>query len=75
MNNVNEHQEAAALLNQAIHAVNDLWLDALPGEKPFLDEAISKLHEAQSLMMKARLRLPSNVVEASATLKMTGKRK
>ena len=75
MNSVNEHQEAAALLNHTIHAVNDLWLAALPGEKPFLDEAISNLHEAQSLMMKARLRLPSNVVEASATLKMTGKRK
>ena len=24
--------------------------------KPFLDQAISKLHEAQSLMLKARLR-------------------
>jgi len=69
MNNVNEHQEAAALLNQAIHAVNDLWLEALPGEKPFLDEAISKMHEAQSLMIKARMRIP-NIVEASATLKL-----
>ena len=58
MNNVNDHQEAAALLANSIHAVNDLWLDALPGEKPFLDEAISKLHEAQSLMMKARMRIP-----------------
>jgi len=28
--------------------------------KPFLDQAISKLHEAQSLMMKARLREKDN---------------
>ena len=75
MNTVTEHQAAAALLNQALHAVNDLWLEMDGEGKPFLDEAISKLHEAQSLMLKARLRLPSNVVEASATLKMTGKGK
>ena len=70
MNSVNDHQEAAALLANSIHAVNDLWLDALPGKKPFLDEAISKLHEAQSLMMKARMRIPHKIVEASATLKV-----
>ena len=63
MNSVNEHQEAATLLNHVIHAVNDLWLDALPGEKPFLDEAISKMHEAQSLMIKARMRLPHKVAD------------
>lgn len=57
MSTVTEHQAAAALLNQAIHAVNDLWLEADGDDKPFLDEAISKLHEAQSLMMKARLRV------------------
>jgi hypothetical protein len=51
-----DHQAAAALLNQAIHAVSDLWLEVEGEGKPFLDEAISKLHEAQSLMMKARLR-------------------
>ena len=51
-----DHQAAAALLNQAIHAVNDLWLEVESEGKPFLDEAISKLHEAQSLMLKARLR-------------------
>ena len=61
MNSVNDHQEAAVLLANSIHAVNDLWLNALPGEKPFLDEAISKLHEAQSLMMKARMRLPHKI--------------
>ena len=60
MNTVTEHQAAAALLNQAIHAVNDLWLEADGDDKPFLDEAISKLHEAQSLMMKARLRVDSS---------------
>ena len=60
MNSVNEHQEAAALLNQAIHAVNDLWLEVDGEGKPFLDQAISKLHEAQSLMMKARLREEDN---------------
>lgn len=60
MNTVTEHQAAAALLNQAIHAVNDLWLEADGDDKPFLDEAISKLHEAQSLMMKARLRVETD---------------
>ena len=60
MNNVNEHQEAAALLNHTIHAVNDLWLEMDGEGKPFLDEAISKLHEAQSLMMKARLRVETD---------------
>jgi flagellar hook-basal body complex protein FliE len=60
LNTVTEHQAAAALLNQAIHAVNDLWLEADGDDKPFLDEAISKLHEAQSLMMKARLRVDSS---------------
>ena len=54
MSTVLEHQEAAALLNQAINAVNDLWLEMDGEGKPFLDEAISKLHEAQSLMLKAR---------------------
>lgn len=63
MTKPSDHQAAAALLNQAIHAVNDLWLDALPGEKPFLDEAISKLHEAQSLMMKARMRIPHKIAD------------
>jgi len=57
MTKLNEHQAAAALLNQAIHAVNDLWLEADGDDKPFLDQAISKLHEAQSLMMKGRLRV------------------
>ena len=51
-----DHQAAAALLNQAIHAVNDLWLEVEGEGKPFLDQAISKLHEAQALMLKARLR-------------------
>ncbi|MBQ99252.1 MAG: hypothetical protein CMO60_00140 [Verrucomicrobiales bacterium] len=60
MSTVTEHQAAAALLNQAIHAVNDLWLEADGDDKPFLDEAISKLHEAQSLMMKARLRVEND---------------
>ena len=60
MSTVTEHQAAAALLNQAIHAVNDLWLEADGDDKPFLDEAISKLHEAQSLMMKARLRVETD---------------
>ena len=60
MSTVLEHQEAAALLNQAIHAVNDLWLEVEGEGKPFLDQAISKLHEAQSLMMKARLREKDN---------------
>ena len=59
MTKPSDHQAAAALLNQAIHAVNDLWLGAEGEGKPFLDEAISKLHEAQSLMMKARLRVES----------------
>jgi flagellar hook-basal body complex protein FliE len=59
MTKLNEHQAAAALLNQAIHAVNDLWLEADGDDKPFLDQAISKLHEAQSLMLKARLRVDS----------------
>ena len=56
MTKPSDHQAAAALLNQAIHAVNDLWLEVEGEGKPFLDEAISKLQEAQSLMMKARLR-------------------
>ena len=60
MTQLSEHQAAAALLNQAIHAVNDLWLEADGDDKPFLDEAISKLHEAQSLMMKARLRVETD---------------
>jgi len=60
LSTVTEHQAAAALLNQAIHAVNDLWLEADGDDKPFLDEAISKLHEAQSLMMKARLRVEND---------------
>ena len=55
MTKPSDHQAAAALLNQAIHAVNDLWLEVEGEGKPFLDQAISKLHEAQSLMMKARL--------------------
>jgi hypothetical protein len=57
---LSDHQAAAALLNQAIHAVNDLWLEVDGEGKPFLDQAISKLHEAQSLMMKARLREKDN---------------
>jgi hypothetical protein len=60
MTTPSDHQAAAALLNQAIHAVNDLWLEADGDDKPFLDEAISKLHEAQSLMMKARLRVETD---------------
>ena len=60
MTKLSDHQAAAALLNQAIHAVNDLWLEADGDDKPFLDEAISKLHEAQSLMMKARLRVETD---------------
>ena len=60
MSTVTEHQAAAALLNQAIWAVDDLWLDMDGEGKPFLDEAMSKLHEAQSLMMKARLREEDN---------------
>lgn len=56
MTKPSDHQAAAALLNQAIHAVNDLWLEVEGEGKPFLDEAINKLHEAQSLMLKARLR-------------------
>jgi len=60
LSTVTEHQAAAALLNQALHAVNDLWLEADGDDKPFLDEAISKLHEAQSLMMKARLRVEND---------------
>jgi hypothetical protein len=60
MTQLTEHQAAAALLNQAIHAVNDLWLEMDGEGKPFLDEAISKLHEAQSLMMKARLRVETD---------------
>jgi len=55
-----DHQAAAALLNQAIHAVNDLCLEIEGEGKPFLDQAISKLHEAQSLMMKARLRVEND---------------
>ena len=60
MNTVTEHQAAAALLNQAIWAVDDLWLEMDGEGKPFLDEAMSKLHEAQSLMMKARLRVETD---------------
>ena len=60
MSTVLEHQEAAALLNQAINAVNALWLEMDGEGKPFLDEAISKLHEAQSLMLKARLRVEND---------------
>ena len=60
MSTVLEHQEAAALLNQAINAVNDLWLEMDGEGKPFLDEAISKLHEAQSLMLKARVRVEND---------------
>ena len=60
MSTVLEHQEAAALLTQAINAVNDLWLEMDGEGKPFLDEAISKLHEAQSLMLKARLRVEND---------------
>ena len=56
MTKPSDHQAAAALLNQAIHAVNDLWLEVEGEGKPFLDQASSKLHEAQSLMLKARLR-------------------
>ena len=56
MTKPSDHQAAAALLNQAIHAVNDLWLEVDGEGKPFRDQAISKLHEAQSLMLKARLR-------------------
>ena len=56
MTKPSDHQAAAALLNQAIHAVNDLWLEVEGEGKPFLDQAISKLHEAQALMLKARLR-------------------
>ena len=60
MTKPSDHQAAAALLNQAIHAVNDLWLEVEGEGKPFLDQAISKLHEAQALMMKARLREKDN---------------
>ena len=60
MTKPSDHQAAAALLNQAIHAVNDLWLEVEGEGKPFLDEAISKLHEAQSLMLKARLRVEND---------------
>ena len=56
MTTPSDHQAAAALLNQAIHAVSDLWIEVDGEAKPFLDEAVSKLHEAQSLMLKARLR-------------------
>ena len=60
MTQLSKHQAAAALLNQAIWAVDDLWLEMDGEGKPFLDEAISKLHEAQSLMMKARLRVETD---------------
>jgi len=60
MTQLSKHQAAAALLNQAIWAVDDLWLEMDGEGKPFLDEAMSKLHEAQSLMMKARLRVETD---------------
>ena len=56
MTTPSDHQAAAALLNQAIHAVSDLWLEVDGEGKPFLDEAVSYMHKAQSLMLKARLR-------------------
>ena len=56
MTKPSDPQAAAALRNPAIPAVNDVWLEVEGEGKPFLDQAISKLHEAQSLMLKARLR-------------------
>ena len=56
MTTPSDHQAAAALLNQAIHAVSDLWVEVNDEAKPFLDEAVSYMYKAQSLMLKARLR-------------------
>jgi flagellar hook-basal body complex protein FliE len=56
MTKLSDHQAAAALLNQAIHAVNDVWLEANEVSRPLLTEAENKLHEAQSLMLTARMK-------------------
>jgi hypothetical protein len=53
---MSEYQAAATLLNQTIHAVNDVWLEANEVSRPLIVEAENKLHEAQSLMLTARVK-------------------
>jgi|GEM_PF-6418561 len=56
MSNVSSYMEAQALLSITVRAVDSLYFkkcDTLSQQR-FLDEAISKLHEVQSLVKKAK---------------------
>ena len=56
MSNVASYMEAQALLSVTVKSVDSLYFkkcDTLSQQR-FLDEAISKLHEAQSLVKKAK---------------------
>ena len=56
MTTPSDHQAAAALLNKPSTPSMTCGWRLKAKASSFLDEAISKLHEAQSLMLKARLR-------------------
>ena len=55
-----KYREAQELLSRATNKAQELFFQSEESELPLLDRAVSKLQEAQSLILKARMRMKSD---------------
>lgn len=55
-----KYKDAQQLLSRATNRTQELFFQSEETELPLLDKAVSKLQEAQSLILKARMRMKSD---------------